>query len=150
MLRIQIAQTLEKTGARNVRHDDNQIRFSGKLLSWSLSKWNLYFNMISKGSIAVDCRDSHLHVAYQISFTDLFAWLVAIVSFWMLVLFVFAEIQFSQALPFLGFFFLLFVWLGGNVVLTYYFFNRFIKKCVRNFFNSASNAGVQGRLIASR
>jgi hypothetical protein len=106
--------------------------------------------MISKGVLAVDCCGNRLTVAYQISFIDYFAWLLGIMSFWILVLFVFAKVPLAQTWPILGLFFLLFVWLGGNVALTYYLFNRFMKSCLREFFNSASSLGVHGELITSR
>ncbi len=72
MLRAQIAQRLVNIGARNVTNADNRIRFSGKLSVWSfdLSKWNIYFRLISRGAVTVDCRDNGLHVAYQISLVD--------------------------------------------------------------------------------
>jgi len=152
MLRMQIVRSLVKVGARNVTNADNRIRFSGKIWSWSfhLTKWDFYFNMISKGEVAVDCCDNCLNVAYQISFIDYFAWLLGIMGFWILALFVFANVPLAQAWPIWGLFFLLLAWLGGNVSLTYYLFNRFMKSCLREFFNSASTLGVQGKLITSR
>ncbi len=150
MLRTQIAQRLMNTGARNVTNADSQIRFSGELLSWSLSKWNSYFNLISKGVVAVDCCDNRLNVAYQIRFIDFFAIVLSIIGFLILILFVFARVPLAQAWPILGLFLLWLVWLSGNVALTCNHFNRFIKSCLREFFNSASSLGVQGELIASR
>lgn len=145
-LRTQIAQSLVKMGARNVTNADNRIRFSGKLWSWSfhLTKWDFYFDMISKGVVVVDCCDNYLDVTYEISFIDYFVWLLGIMGFWILVLFVFAKVPLAQAWPIWGLFFFLLVWLAGNVSLTYYLFNRFMKSCLREFFNSASSLGVQG------
>jgi len=150
MLRAQIAQRLVKTGARNVVHDDNQIRFSGKLLSWSLSKWHFYFNLISKGVVTVDCHADRLNVVYQISFIDSFALLLSIIGFWILVLFVFAGVPLARTWPILGLFLFFLVWLGGNIALTCYHFNRFMKNCLHEFFNSSVDLGVEGELIASR
>ena len=104
MLRTQIARSLVKVGARNVTNADNRIRISGKIWSWSfhLTKWDFYFNMISKGVVDVDCCDNRLNVAYQISFIDYFAWLLGIMGFWILALFVFAKVPLAQAWPIWG------------------------------------------------
>lgn len=151
-LREHLAQSLIKERARNVVIEGKQIRFDGRVWTYDLLKWH-FLHMISEGKITVDYRDNQLGVVYQISFLAYFVlWVILPICAWIVFEFLIARMSVLQALPMLlGIIYMCWLlWFGGIVALNYYRFNRFMKDCLREFFNSASSMGVQGELIVSR
>jgi hypothetical protein len=47
-------------------------------------------------------------------------------------------------------FYLFGLFFGIQIGINYYRFNRFIKSCLSEFFNSAANSDMHGELITSR
>jgi hypothetical protein len=149
-LREYLAERLEKEGARNVVIDDKRIRFEGRMWEFDVIRWH-FLHGISKGKVAVDYRNVQVHVAYQISFIGYVVLFLVLMGLVALVSFGFSGSSFFHGLGmFIEGLYLFGLFIGVQIGINYYRFNRFIKSCLREFFNSAANSDMHGELITSR
>ncbi len=149
-LRDYLFDRLAREGAKHIAFNGKRIEFDGRMWEFDIFRWH-FLHGISKGRITVDCRDTRVGVAYQISFIGHGVYLALFFVWWALGFVFFPGMSFFGALPYLGMLSFGFVLLFAvNTAVTRYRFKWFVEDRLREFFNSPSIWGVHGKSIASR